>query len=195
MKLFFLSLSICFSLMAGAQQMTDTTVTGSAVIIKDARITTLEDKLEEFNTANAKAAASKAAAKNTDDTKTTTTTTTASAEPTSGRTKTITSVVMGQGYRVMVISTNDRELALRVRSQLYQNFPGQKPHMAFQMPNTKVKLGDYVDRADAEKARKRIIAMKLVTNNVYVIPDVVEIKVTKRVPIPGEPKSADKKDE
>jgi rRNA-processing protein FCF1 len=194
MKLFLLSLGICFTIASNAQQITDTTITGSAIIIKDARISTLENKLEELNVANAKATAARTAARNTETT-TTSTTATTTPEPTSGKYKSITSTVMGQGYRVMVISTNDRELALKVRSQLYQNFPGQKPHMAFQMPNTKVKLGDYVDRSEAEKARKKIIAMKLVTNNVYVVPDVVEIKVTKRIPIAGDAKTDDKKDD
>jgi hypothetical protein len=82
----------------------------------------------------------------------------------------------------MVISTSDRELAMKVRAQLYQYFPDQKQYMSFQMPNTKIKFGNFLDRSQADQARKKIMAMKLVTNNIYVLPDTVEMKVEKKDP-------------
>ena len=48
-----------------------------------------------------------------------------------------------KGYRLMVISTNDRPFAMQVRAQLYQMFPDQKQYMSFQMPNIKIKFGNY----------------------------------------------------
>ena len=84
-----------------------------------------------------------------------------------------------KGYRLMVISTNDREYAMKVRAQLYQMFPDQKLYMSYQIPNIKVKFGNFLDRNDAEKARKLIISAKLVTGNVYILPETIEVKPPK----------------
>ncbi len=144
---------------AGAQVATDTTEGGSSVIVKDARIELLAKKMTEHNAA--------VAASN--------------AKPDIIQTSS-TGIVLTQGYRLMVISTSDRELAMKVRAQLYQYFPDQKQYMSFQMPNTKIKFGNFLDRSQADQARKKIMAMKLVTNNIYVLPDTVEMKVEKKDP-------------
>jgi hypothetical protein len=39
-----------------------------------------------------------------------------------------------QGYRLMVMSTSDRNLAMNVRAQLLQRYPEQKVYMSFQPP-------------------------------------------------------------
>ncbi|MFC4263566.1 SPOR domain-containing protein [Ferruginibacter yonginensis] len=85
-----------------------------------------------------------------------------------------------KGYRLMVISTNDRALAMKLRSQLYQIFPDQKQYMSYQMPNIKIKFGNFLEKDDAEKMRKQIMALKLVSNNIYVVPEVVEVKPEKK---------------
>ncbi len=38
------------------------------------------------------------------------------------------------GYRLQVLSTNDRELAMRTKTQLLQRFPEQKAYMSYQLP-------------------------------------------------------------
>ena len=85
----------------------------------------------------------------------------------------------GKGYRLMVLSTNDRPLAMKLRAQLLQRYPDQKIYMSFQPPNIKLKFGDYVEKADAENIRKDIIKNKLVTGNVYIVADKIEIKPDK----------------
>ena len=84
-----------------------------------------------------------------------------------------------KGYRLMVISTNDREYAMKVRAQLYQMFPDQKLYMSYQTPNIKVKFGNFLEKAEAEKARKQIILAKLVTGNIYLLPETIEVKPPK----------------
>lgn len=88
----------------------------------------------------------------------------------------------GKGYRLMVISTNDRDKAMQVRSQLYQLFPDQKQYMSYQIPNIKIKFGNFLDKDAAEKAKKQIIAQKLVTGNIYVLAETIEIKPEKKDP-------------
>jgi hypothetical protein len=144
-----------------AQTTTDTTAGGASVIIKDSRIAVLEEKLLSRNDAIEKANSNTVKLGNTVATKTTS----------SG-------IVLVPGYKLMVISTPDRDLAMRVRSQLYQNF-NEKQQLIFQMPNSKIKFGNFLSRAAADQARKKILALKIVTNNIYIISEPVEMKVEK----------------
>jgi hypothetical protein len=84
-----------------------------------------------------------------------------------------------QGYRLLVVNSNDRNYAMKIRAQLLQTYPEQKVYMTFQAPFIKLKFGNFVDKNDAEKYRKLITTAKIVTNNVYVVPEIVEVKADK----------------
>lgn len=88
-------------------------------------------------------------------------------------------LISAKGYRLMVVSTNDRPYAMKIRAQLYQMFPDQKQYMSFQMPNIKIKFGNFLDKADAERVRKQILGTKLVTTNIYILPETIEVKPPK----------------
>ncbi|MDB5280122.1 MAG: hypothetical protein JWR61_5077 [Ferruginibacter sp.] len=84
-----------------------------------------------------------------------------------------------KGYRLMLLSTSDRPAAMRVRSQLLERFPEQKVYMSFQPPYIKLRFGNFLEKADAEKYKKEIIRSKLVTNNIYLLPETIEVKPDK----------------
>ena len=84
-----------------------------------------------------------------------------------------------KGFRLLVISSNDRDKVMGIRSKLLQQFPDQKVYMTFQFPNIKLKFGNFVEKADAERFRDLLGKMKIVTNNVYVVSEVVEVKPDK----------------
>lgn len=84
-----------------------------------------------------------------------------------------------KGYRLLVMNSNDREKVMAVRSKLLQQFPDQKVYMTFQAPNIKLKFGNFVDKAEAEKYRDLLGSQKVVTTNVYVVPEIVEVKPDK----------------
>ena len=86
---------------------------------------------------------------------------------------------LAKGYRLLVLKSNDRDYSMKVRSQLLQNYPDQKVYMTFQAPFIKLKFGNFVEKADAEKFRDVILKSKFVTNNIYVVPEIVEIKPDK----------------
>jgi SPOR domain len=183
MKTIFLLLFISTCIFtSNAQTVLDTASAGSSIVIQDARIEMLGEKLASYN---ATVAASSGSSSSTG-TKTVITTSS-------------TGIVLTQGYRLMVISTSDRDLAMKVRARLLQTFSDQvlyKIYMSFQMPNTKIRFGNFLDRGQADRVRKQIMAMKIVTNNIYIVPDTVEMKVekttTKEV---DDDKSKDKKKE
>ena len=84
-----------------------------------------------------------------------------------------------KGYRLMVLNTNDRSRAMNLRGNLLQKFPEQKVYMSFQPPHIKLKFGNFLEKADANEYKKEITRSKLVTTNIYLVPDIIEIKPDK----------------
>lgn len=80
------------------------------------------------------------------------------------------------GYRLQLLNTTDRELALKIRSFLIKTYPDQKLYMTFQSPYLKLKIGNFIIREDAEKFRDILIESKVIPNNIYVVPEKVEQK-------------------
>lgn len=88
-------------------------------------------------------------------------------------------IKLAKGFRLLVLKSNDRDYAMKVRTLLLQNFSDQKIYMTFQAPFIKLKFGNFVEKADAEKYRDLIMKGKFVTNNVYIVPEIVEVKLDK----------------
>ena len=84
-----------------------------------------------------------------------------------------------KGYRLMVLSSNDRDLAMKVRSQLLQRFPEQKVYMAYLAPYIKLKFGNFVEKGDADRYKSLIKKAGIVSTNVYLVPEIVEVKPDK----------------
>ena len=84
-----------------------------------------------------------------------------------------------RGYRLMLLSTSDRSQALQLRSQLLQFYPDQSIYMIFQSPFIKLKFGNFLDKNEADDYRKQITALKIVRGNIYVVPEMVEVKTEK----------------
>ncbi|MEO5893031.1 MAG: SPOR domain-containing protein [Ferruginibacter sp.] len=84
-----------------------------------------------------------------------------------------------KGYRLMVLSTNDRTQAMNLRARLLQRFPEQKVYMSFQPPYIKLKFGNFLEKTEADQYKKEITQNKLVTTNIYLVPEIIEIKPDK----------------
>jgi len=91
-----------------------------------------------------------------------------------------------QGFRLLVVNSNDRNYAMKIRAQLLQAYPEQKVYMTYQAPFIKLKFGNFLDAAEAEKYRKLITTAKIVVNNVYVVPEIVEVKIDKNKEVTDE---------
>jgi hypothetical protein len=85
----------------------------------------------------------------------------------------------GKGYRLFVLKSDNRDYAMKVRAYLLQNFPDEKVIMSFQAPFIKMKFGDFVEKADAEKCKKQIMRGGVVTGGIYVVADTIELKPDK----------------
>lgn len=83
---------------------------------------------------------------------------------------------VGPGYRLMVISTSNREEAIKVRTYLLQQYPDQQVYMTFVNPFIKLKFGDFADKKEAEDVRKQLAKSPLITGNIYILPEKVNLK-------------------
>lgn len=84
------------------------------------------------------------------------------------------------GYRLQVLSTNDREYAMKIRTQLLQRYPDQKVYMHYQMPYVKLRFGNFVTKQEAELYKKQISRM-LNGASVYTIAERIEVKPEKEI--------------
>ena len=84
------------------------------------------------------------------------------------------------GYRLQVLSTNDRNLAMRTRTELLQKFPEQKVYMMFQSPYVKLRFGNFKTKEEAE-TYKKIISRMLDGASVYTIAERIEVKPEKEI--------------
>ncbi len=82
------------------------------------------------------------------------------------------------GYRLQILSTNDRELAMRTKSQLLQRFPEQKAYMSYQLPYIKIKFGNFKTKEEANMYRKQVSRM-LGGVSIYTLTERIEIKPEK----------------
>ena len=84
------------------------------------------------------------------------------------------------GYRLQVLSTNDRELAMKTRTQLLQKFPDQKVYMMYQAPYVKLKFGNFRSKQEAESYKTQISHM-LGGSSIYTTSERIEIKPDKEI--------------
>lgn len=84
-----------------------------------------------------------------------------------------------KGYRLMIISTNNRDEALAAKTKVYTYFPDLKAYMWYQSPYFKVKAGNFKDRKDAESFQRRLNAY--FPKGVFIMKDIIEVKSGKGI--------------
>lgn len=90
------------------------------------------------------------------------------------------------GYRLMLLNTTDREAAMKLRTILLQQYPEHKLYMSFLAPYIKLKMGNFIEKAEAEKIRKELQALKIVTGNIYLVNEKIELKPVEKNGLPVE---------
>ena len=79
-----------------------------------------------------------------------------------------------KGYRLMVLNTSDKDYAFKVRAELLQKFPEQKPYMWYANPYIRIKFGNFRTKEEAEVYRKKISKM-LNGANIYFLQETIEV--------------------
>jgi len=82
-----------------------------------------------------------------------------------------------KGFRLMIISTNNREEAIAAKTTVYANFPEVQPYLWHQSPYYKVKAGNFKDRKEAEIYQKKL--SPYFPKGVFIMNDIIELKPEK----------------
>ena len=82
-----------------------------------------------------------------------------------------------KGFRLMIISTNNRDEAIAAKTKVYTYFPELKAYLWHQSPYYKVKAGNFKDRKEAEAYQKKLNVY--FSNGVFIMNDIVEVKPDK----------------
>lgn len=77
------------------------------------------------------------------------------------------------GFRILVVSTNDRNKAMNAKTRLYQEMPELPVYLVYQAPFYKLKAGNFKERKDADDFLPSI--QRHFPTGVYVIRDTIEV--------------------
>jgi len=77
------------------------------------------------------------------------------------------------GFRLMVISTTDRNEAISAKTKLLQLYPEEKVYLTYQEPYFKIRFGNFRNRSDADDYQKQLDKLY---PGVFVIPSPIEPK-------------------
>jgi hypothetical protein len=88
------------------------------------------------------------------------------------RSQMMTSNGLYKGYRLQLLSTNNRNQAFKLKYDLLTNYPEHKAYVTYQAPYFKVRLGNFLKKEEAEKMRKQI--SKNFPTGVFLVEDAIE---------------------
>ena len=83
------------------------------------------------------------------------------------------------GYRIQVINTSDRNAAISAKTKIYQLYPELKAYLLYQAPYFRLRVGNFIDREEAEDYRKSL--SREFPNSVFLVRDTVEVKIAEPV--------------
>jgi len=78
------------------------------------------------------------------------------------------------GYRILVITSNDRIKVFNAKAQIYQQYPELQSYIMYQAPNYKLKLGNFKTQDEAQPYVDKL--SKLYPTGVYIIHETIEVK-------------------
>jgi hypothetical protein len=81
------------------------------------------------------------------------------------------------GFRIQVISTNNRAKALEAKTKVYQQFPELKAYLLYQSPNYRLRVGNFKDRMEAETYLESI--KSIFPTGIYIVNDRIEVNPAK----------------
>ena len=81
------------------------------------------------------------------------------------------------GFRLMIISTSNRDEALAAKTKVYTYFPELKAYLWHQSPYYKLKAGNFKDRKEAEAFQRRLNTY--FPKGVFIMKDIIEVKPVK----------------
>jgi hypothetical protein len=78
------------------------------------------------------------------------------------------------GFRILVISSNNRNKVIEAKTKMYREFPELKIYMMYQSPFYRLKVGNFRERSEAEEYLSQI--QRFYPTGVYVVTDTIEVR-------------------
>jgi hypothetical protein len=79
-----------------------------------------------------------------------------------------------QGYRILVINSNDRKKVFAAKAKIYQLYPDLKPYLLYQAPFYKLKVGNFKTKDEAQEILDAL--SKDFPTGLFIVRDIIEVK-------------------
>lgn len=79
-----------------------------------------------------------------------------------------------QGYRIQVMSSNNREMVLKAKSDLLKFYPNEQSYLLYQSPNFRLLFGNYPTYNEAKSIKAELESF--FGNTVLIVPSKIEVK-------------------
>ena len=81
------------------------------------------------------------------------------------------------GFRLLILTSNDRNKVTEAKLKVYKNFPELKAYVVYQAPYYKLRVGNFKDQKEANDYLKKVELY--FPTGVYVIRDIIEVNPDK----------------
>ena len=61
-----------------------------------------------------------------------------------------------EGFRISVYTGNNRDLAMKAKELLYNQYPDFRVYLTYKLPTFKLKVGNYFSKFDAQRAMQKL---------------------------------------
>jgi hypothetical protein len=79
-----------------------------------------------------------------------------------------------RGYRVQVMISQDENELIKLKNTLLQSLK-EDIYIIFELPNYKLRIGDFISRKEAESFQEKIV--KLGYRTAWVVPTIIEMEI------------------
>ena len=81
------------------------------------------------------------------------------------------------GFRLLILTSNDRNKVTEAKLKVYKNFPELKAYVVYQAPYYKLRVGNFKDQKEANDYLKKVELY--FPTGIYVIRDIIEVNPDK----------------
>ncbi|MBS1933193.1 MAG: SPOR domain-containing protein [Bacteroidetes bacterium] len=78
------------------------------------------------------------------------------------------------GFRIQVISSDDRNQVFAAKAKIYKEYPELKPYIVYLPPNYRLRVGNFKTQEEAQVYFDKL--SKLYPTGIYIVHDVIEVK-------------------
>ena len=78
------------------------------------------------------------------------------------------------GFRIQIVNSTDRNVAIDAKTKVYQLYPELKAYLLFQSPYYRIKVGNFKTRSEAETYMKSL--QRNFSGSIFILKDIIEVK-------------------